>query len=253
MSGSRIGIKLADGSFFAILDRDETDKKKRLVLTTVRDGQTQVHIDLYQGLDSEATSGSGEYVGSLVIDGINPTNKGEADITLLVGIDADGNLSATATDNSSGERQSLSVGLETLGGGSDFDMPNFEIDDFEAGMDDEISDGLADPLEDLAELDSELEPESDQLDDDRSDDVSVDREPHVSRSFEIGGPIEPAVPRRAGVFLVVGFVLLALAAVGLLSYLVYRLLQGPDVQPLEAAGLVFARAEAAIVGIIRRL
>ncbi|TVR60105.1 MAG: hypothetical protein EA426_05635 [Spirochaetaceae bacterium] len=252
MSGSRIGIKLADGSFFAILDRDETDKKKRLVLTTVRDGQTQVHIDLYQGLDSEAAGG--EYVGSLVIDGINPATKGEADITLVVGIDADGNLSATATDSSSGERQSLSVGLETLGGGSDFDMPNFEIDDFEAGMDDEMSDvgalqsddvadDLADPLEDLAELDSELEPESDPIDEDS----------HVTRSFEIGGPIEPAVPRRAGVFLVVGFVLLALAAVGLLSYLVYRLLQGPDVQPLEAAGLVFAYAEAAIVGITSRL
>ena len=247
MSGSRIGIKLADGTFFAILDRDETDKKKRLVLTTVRDDQTQVHIDLYQGHDSDVAND--EYVGSLVIDGISPTKKGEADIALVVGIDAEGNLNATATDNSSGERQSLSVGLETLGGGSDFDMPNFEIDDLEAGMDDELSDDVADPLEDLAEL----EPESDPLEHDRFDDVSADHEPHVTRSFEIGGPIEPAVPRRAGVFLVVGFVLLALAAIGLLSYLVYRLLQGPDLQPLEAVGLVFARAEVSVVEIAGRL
>ena len=42
-----IGIKLADGSFYPILE-EGTAKTYQLDLTTVKDGQTKVQIDLYR-------------------------------------------------------------------------------------------------------------------------------------------------------------------------------------------------------------
>ena len=46
--GSEIGIKLADGSFYSVLEQDFTGRKK-LVVTTSRDNQDSVQIDLYRG------------------------------------------------------------------------------------------------------------------------------------------------------------------------------------------------------------
>ena len=40
-----IGIKLADGSFYPILEKGKSDKKT-LDLTTVTDNQTTVQVDL---------------------------------------------------------------------------------------------------------------------------------------------------------------------------------------------------------------
>ena len=42
-----IGIKLADGSFYPIL-KEGTAEKKELNLTTVKDNQTTVQVDLYR-------------------------------------------------------------------------------------------------------------------------------------------------------------------------------------------------------------
>ena len=42
-----IGIKLADGSFYPIME-DGTPCNKKLVLTTVKDNQTRVLVDLYR-------------------------------------------------------------------------------------------------------------------------------------------------------------------------------------------------------------
>lgn len=45
-----IGIKLADGSFYPIME-DGVPCKKNLVLTTVKDNQTRVVVDVYRTKD----------------------------------------------------------------------------------------------------------------------------------------------------------------------------------------------------------
>ncbi|MDC7228377.1 MAG: Hsp70 family protein [Spirochaetales bacterium] len=147
MDNSTIGIKIADGSFFPVLEEDASGKKK-LVLTTVNDDQGSVQIDLYKGKGEELRDAL--YVGSLVIEDIMPAMKGEPEIELIIGIDEEGNLKAEAGDAATAERQSLSVSLESLDEG-DFSTPNFELDDSEfddLSMDDisEVDEIISDEL-----------------------------------------------------------------------------------------------------------
>jgi hypothetical protein len=100
---------------------------KRLVLTTVKDDQRTVHIDLFRGEDDgfqEAT-----YLGSLVIDGITARPKQVPDIELLLGLEDSGKLKARATDRETGASKSLSITLESGGQAPDpFSVPDFELD-----------------------------------------------------------------------------------------------------------------------------
>jgi hypothetical protein len=119
-----IGIKTADHTFYPIME-DDTRVRRRLVLTTVRDNQTQVQIDLFRSVTG--TLEDSEYVGSLIVQDIEETAKGEPEVILDLGIDTDGNLSATARDERSGSYQSLSVNLTALQEQDLFEVPDFEI------------------------------------------------------------------------------------------------------------------------------
>jgi molecular chaperone DnaK (HSP70) len=123
-----IGIKIADGTFFPILQESEK-RKKRVILTTVKDEQPAVQIDLYRGEGEEMKGAS--YVGSLMINNIAPAPSGDPEIELLMGIDEKGNLASTARDMKSKEEQSLSVGLESLPPEETYDMPDFEVTESE--------------------------------------------------------------------------------------------------------------------------
>ena len=112
MDNATIGIKIANGEYYPVLGEDARGHKKKLVLTTVKDDQPSVQIDLYRGDGSEISDAV--YIGSLVIDNIQPASKGDPEIELIIGIDEDGNLNAAAGDLATGERQSLSVSLESL-------------------------------------------------------------------------------------------------------------------------------------------
>jgi hypothetical protein len=120
-----IGLKLADGSFYPVFEENFRGSK-RLVLTTVHDNQKSVQIDLYKGMNKEVFEDA--YIGSLVIENVSPAKKGAAEIELVMGIDEKGNLNAQAKDNSSGEQQALSVSLESLAQRSDYEIPEFDID-----------------------------------------------------------------------------------------------------------------------------
>ena len=100
MANSVIAVRIADGSFVPVL-MTESKIRRRLVLTTVNDSQTNVQIDLYRG--STEAMNDAEYIGSLMIDDIAPATHGEPDISLMLGVDGAGNLNATATDKASGE------------------------------------------------------------------------------------------------------------------------------------------------------
>ncbi len=133
MDSSIIAVRVANGSFVPVLETSSRTRR-RLVLTTIRDNQTSVQIDLYRGADEGMENA--EYIGSLMIESIDADAKGQADIVLLLGIDESGNLNATATDKKSGEYQSLSVGLESIEQGGSFDLPDFELSDEELTLDD---------------------------------------------------------------------------------------------------------------------
>jgi nucleoid-associated protein YgaU len=120
-----IGLKLADGSFYPIFDEGFRGTK-RVVLTTVHDNQSSVQIDIYKGVAREVFEDA--YIGSLVIENLKPAKKGAAEIELVIGIDSNGNLNATAKDLASGEQQALSVSLESLAQRANYDIPEFDID-----------------------------------------------------------------------------------------------------------------------------
>jgi nucleoid-associated protein YgaU len=120
-----IGIKIANGEFYPILGEDETSAK-RLVLTTVKDDQETVHIDLYRSEGQDFSNPS--FLGSLVIDGIAGRPKQVPDIELTLAVDEAGELKARAADRESGTSRSLTVALTQGSEEPEFTIPDFELD-----------------------------------------------------------------------------------------------------------------------------
>lgn len=128
---SSIGIKIANGEFYPILE-EGTSVKKRLILTTVHDGQESVQIDLYK---SESNSMSdAEYIGSLVIEHIDPKPKGEPSIEMIITSRDSEEIIAEAVDldaSNESERHQLTVSLKALQQSETYDLPDFELDTHE--------------------------------------------------------------------------------------------------------------------------
>jgi len=126
---STIGIKIANGEFYSIVE-ENSQVKKRLVLTTVHDNQQSVQIDLYRS--STGTMADAFYIGSLVLEDIKPRSKGEPSIELVISSASNGNISANAVDlDASGGRQTLNVSLKSMEDNLGADIPDFEIDNNE--------------------------------------------------------------------------------------------------------------------------
>jgi nucleoid-associated protein YgaU len=142
---NKIGIKLADGEFYPVLE-DGRASRKRLVVTTVQDGQPSVQIDLYRG--EGRTVADASYIGSLVVEGIPTMPKGEPDIRMDLGLAEDGTLTAFAQEAATGASQSLKVSLEALSEEEKYEIPDFEFSKEEAQEKADFSD------EDFAGTDS---------------------------------------------------------------------------------------------------
>ena len=134
MNMNNIGLKLADGEFYPVLT-DGKPARKRLVVTTVQDGQPSVQIDLYRG--QGPTVKDADYIGSLVVEDIPKMAKGGPDIRLDLGLAKDGTLTAFAQEASTGASQSLKVSLEALSEEQKYEVPDFEF----SKESDEISTG----------------------------------------------------------------------------------------------------------------
>jgi hypothetical protein len=239
VENATIGIKVADGSFVPVFARSFRGKRK-LVLTTVRDNQESVQIDLYQG-SGDALDGA-EYIGSLVVESISAAPKGSPEVNLLVGIDDAGNLNATATDTSSGEYQSLSVSLSSLDSGKE-GVPDFALE--EPAIDDDFDFDFSESEESSEDMPSFDESESfgDEfpMDEGESDDsfgggFNADAAESLDESFAEteDAAAESGGRRRLHGFLFAGFILLSLAALALLTYFIFRALRGPELPTLEA-------------------
>ncbi|MDR0315503.1 MAG: LysM peptidoglycan-binding domain-containing protein [Treponema sp.] len=127
--GAIIGIKIANGEFYPILE-ENSSVKKRLILTTVHDNQQSVQIDLYRSVVQ--TMADAQYIGSLVIDNIKPKIRKEPSIQLVMSSNENGDIVADAVDldtGPDGDHYVLHVSLKTLDDeGQEDEIPDFELE-----------------------------------------------------------------------------------------------------------------------------
>ena len=103
-----IGIKLADGSFYPVL-QDNTPSEKTLELTTAHNNQTKVMVDLYRS--ATCSMDDAEYVDSLQIENLNAHPNGEPDISFSISVDEDNQLSAKIIDKETGNTSDTTITL----------------------------------------------------------------------------------------------------------------------------------------------
>lgn len=206
MGDSTIGIKVADGSYYPVLEHGFTGTKK-LTLTTAKKNQGKVQIDLYRG--NGATLTEAHYIGSLIIENIPPASQGEPEIELLLGIDDNGQLSAQASDNRTGESQKFSTTITTLSADDTYEEPEFEVEDTPPGR----TDFEEPPL--------------------TGESYPVSEEDRRKERVHAKGP---------NILLLVLFVIFGVLLVAAIAYFVYRSVSGPQAPPLGATGEATAPA-----------
>jgi hypothetical protein len=198
LGDSTIGIKVADGTYYPVLEHGFTGRKK-LVLTTARDNQSRVQIDLYRGNGSALSQA--RYIGSLIIENIPAAAQGQPEIELFIGIDVEGQLSAEANDMSTGVSQRFATSLTTF-------PESQAADDAEFVLEGEMPDSFEEPSATSdEEAESEAEPE----------------------------PVVEHRRRGPNLLLLILFVILGVLLVAAVAYFVYRSIQGPAVPALPSA------------------
>ena len=103
-----IGIKLADGAFYPILEEGKA-AQVNMDLTTVKDNQEIVHIDLYRS--ESGTLEDAEYVDTLQIENIKPHPNGEPNLRLEISLNEENTLDAKVSDLESGKQSNITVSL----------------------------------------------------------------------------------------------------------------------------------------------
>jgi hypothetical protein len=198
LNGHQIGIKLADGSFYPVLSEGDQSRKK-LVLTTVRDNQETVQIDLYRG-EGEFVE-EADYIGTLMIENIKPAPMKEPEVEVVLGVDEQGNFEATASDTLTGETQSLSVSLQSLSQGP-AEYPEFALGSEGAEKDDFEESLLTGETYPLSESDR--------------------RKEHLGKK------------KKRSPLLLIGFVILSLILIAAIAFVVFKAVGGTPIPALFA-------------------
>ena len=187
-----IGIKLADGSFYPILEEGSIETKD-LEVTTVKDNQTKVQIDLYR---SETNSmEDAEYVDSLEISHLKPHPNGVPTLNLELNLDSDNKLHAQVKDQETGKSTQVQVSLVSRTLEERQSPANFALND----SSDEIMPGVAavdsilnspndeefnfDPVSDLTHISEDLDDIEDTTIDLASLDVDSIEDAQISDEF----------------------------------------------------------------------
>ena len=157
MKPTTIGILQADGSFFPIAEESQVGVKK-LTLTAARPGQESVRIDIRS---SDAETESGLHLGTLALQ-----RSGTGDIELVIDLDDQGRLTATAAWPQGTAKQSISVDLKDYH--QDSEIP--ELESFES-----LPEILEPPAEEpLQEGEAPLRSDREILNDDSLDTFELD-------------------------------------------------------------------------------
>ena len=121
----KIGIKLADGSFYPICEEGQA-VKKTLEVTTSQDNQTTVQLDIYRS--EKGTMEDAEYVDTVEVKNLTPHPNGEATLKVDLEIDQDNKLSATMVDTETGKKSSADKDLQALSVAAIAEDFNFDQD-----------------------------------------------------------------------------------------------------------------------------
>jgi molecular chaperone DnaK len=107
-----LGIETLGGVFTKLIESNTTiPKKASQVFSTAQDNQPSVEIHILQGERPMATQN--RTIGRFVLDGIPAMRKGEAQIEVTFDIDANGILSVSAKENTTGKKQSIRIEAST--------------------------------------------------------------------------------------------------------------------------------------------
>ncbi len=113
------GIETLGGVATKLIEKNTTiPTAKSQVFSTAADNQTSVEIHVVQG--ERAMAGDNKTVGRFNLEGIPPSPRGLPQVEVTFDIDANGILSVTAKDKTTGKSQSIRI--EARGGLSDADI-----------------------------------------------------------------------------------------------------------------------------------
>jgi len=125
-----IGIRLADHSIFPVF-RSDTPGGKRLVLTTARDNQERVDIELIQSDDQLPSTSRPVTLGRVTLDDLQHAHGGDPEIDLVLRRTTTGTLEVTATNRATGNVQSVSIDVDQALNEAEFSVPQSLTDGFE--------------------------------------------------------------------------------------------------------------------------
>ena len=103
-----LGIETLGGVMTKLVERNTTiPTHKEQTFSTAADGQTDVHVKVFQG--EREIAQANKMLGDFQLSGIPPARRGEPQIVVSFDIDANGILSVSAKDKASGKEQSITV------------------------------------------------------------------------------------------------------------------------------------------------
>lgn len=103
-----LGIETLGGVFTKLIERNTTiPSRKSEVFSTAEDGQTSVHVKVYQG--EREIAAANKLLGDFQLTGIPPAPRGIPQIEVSFDIDANGIVSVSARDKATGREQKITI------------------------------------------------------------------------------------------------------------------------------------------------
>jgi molecular chaperone DnaK len=103
-----LGIETLGGVFTKLIDRNTTiPTRKSEVFSTADDGQTTVHVKVFQGEREIAVHN--KMLGDFVLSGLPPAPRGVPQIEVTFDIDANGIVHVSAKDRATSKEQSITI------------------------------------------------------------------------------------------------------------------------------------------------
>jgi molecular chaperone DnaK len=103
-----LGIETLGGVFTKLIDRNTTiPTRKSETFSTAEDGQTSVHVKVYQG--EREIAAANKLLGDFQLTGIPPAPRGIPQIEVTFDIDANGIVSVSARDKATNREQKITI------------------------------------------------------------------------------------------------------------------------------------------------